>query len=77
MLKQFTVAVEVLERGQYPPNLSDRARAAQTLIDEICTTPWRTAGERERAQSLVHRLSNVQQRPGASAAATKTAASRR
>jgi hypothetical protein len=55
LLSRLRRAVEQIEHQQCPR----RAEDVKALVGEICTAPWRTAEEREKAQGLVARLERL------------------
>ncbi len=56
LLAKFTKLVEQMEKGSCPPAYPDRNTAFKGFVDEICSAPWQTAAEREKAQGLIARL---------------------
>jgi hypothetical protein len=59
---QVKRAVEEMEQGKFPPpdiSNSDRIAAIKSLLDQVCSAPWTTAEEREKAQGLVSRLERL------------------
>ncbi len=54
--------VEEMELGQFPPpsiSNSDRITAIKSRVDQVCSAPWTTAEERDKAQGLVARLERL------------------
>lgn len=57
-LADFERAIEQLKNG-HPSGTPNLAKAADLLIDQICSAPWKTHDEREKAQALVARLCRI------------------
>jgi hypothetical protein len=58
-IRQFTRAIDDLDRGYYPPRFTDRDAAIQSLLDDILLAPWATTQDRSQAQGLVVRLERL------------------
>jgi len=58
-LAEYSRFVEDLEHGHYPACFQDSGAAINHLVSDICTAPWETAAERDKAQGLVARLERL------------------
>ena len=62
-LADYRKDVDGLESGECPTRFRDHTEAIKALVDEVCSTPWRDAGERAEAQRLVCRLERLRRNP--------------
>jgi hypothetical protein len=58
-IRQFTQAIDDLDRGYCPHGFTGRDAAIQGLLDAILLAPWATTQERSQAQGLVVRLERL------------------
>jgi hypothetical protein len=58
-IRQFTQAIDDLDKGYCPHGFTGRDAAIQGLLDAILLAPWATTAERSQAQGLVVRLERL------------------
>ncbi len=62
VLTSYRERIEALERGEWPRGFASPEKAIKALEDEICSSFYGTAEERQEAQVLVFRLTQLRDR---------------